>query len=252
MWISVLAVLPETNFFDLQYSSPKTTKVFPLFHQQSVQSTGGFTCYKNAPMAETNGGLDVHLKQPFINFGILLSALIIVSGCAVKRPDPWSQFMDTVIKSAQTNNYDTLIQELSLYRWEDIKTFYRQASIIEAVSPNNLPNDEELYSAMREDVKMFVRSYEDLFSGKPVKYSTRRLDIEGVDLFSVILWVEKDDAYSGILVHAVWHRTTDFKVLEWVYTKPSDDPLLFKKRAILTVHDLQACEFPPAIEFDEE
>ena len=194
----------------------------------------------------------MHLKQPFINFGILLSALIIVSGCAAKRSDPWSQFMDTVIISAQTNSYETLIQELSLYHWEDIKTFYRQASVIETVSPNSLPSDEELYSAMREDVKMFVRSYEDLFSGKPVKYSTRRLDIEGVNLFSVILWVEKDDAYNGILVHAVWQRTTDFKVLEWVYTKPSDAPRLFKKRAKLTVHDLQACRFPSVIEFDEE
>jgi len=103
---------------------------------------------------------------------------------------------------------------------------------------------------MLEDVKMFVRSYEDLFTGKPVKYSTKRLDIDGVDLFSVILWVKKDGAYSGILVHAVWQRPDDFKVLEWVYTDPSVYPNLFKKRAKLKTYDLEMLEFPSVIEFD--
>jgi hypothetical protein len=103
---------------------------------------------------------------------------------------------------------------------------------------------------MREDVKMFMRSYKDLFTGKPVTYSTKRLDIEGVDLFSVILWVKIEGSYRGILVHAVWQRATDFKVLEWVYTTPSDDPRLFTKRAILQVFDPNACEFPPVIKFE--
>jgi hypothetical protein len=182
----------------------------------------------------------------------LLLILIILPGCAAKRLEPWSQFMHTVITSAHADKNDELARELSLYRREDIKAFYREASIIEAISPENMPDDNELYSAMHEDVKMFVRSYEDLFTCEPVTYSTKRFDIEGVDLFSVILWVKKGSAYRGILIHAVWQRPNEFKVLEWVYTKPSIDPRLFKKIAKLKVYDLQACEFPSVIEFDFE
>jgi len=122
--------------------------------------------------------------------------------------------MHTVVTSAREKNYDKLTQELSLHRWEEIKAFFDQASIIAPVSPENVPDDDELYRNMREDVKVFVRSYEDLFAGKPVIHSAKRLDMDGVDLFSVILWVKKDNAYSGILIHAVWQRPDDFKVLE--------------------------------------
>jgi len=158
--------------------------------------------------------------------------------------------MHTVVTSAREKNYDKLTQELSLHRWEEIKAFFDQASIIAPVSPENVPDDDELYRNMREDVKVFVRSYEDLFAGKPVIHSAKRLDMDGVDLFSVILWVKKDNAYSGILIHAVWQRPDDFKVLEWVYTKPSDAAGLFKKRAKLRVNTLEECVFPEEIEFN--
>jgi len=194
----------------------------------------------------------VILEKPFIKPAILLLTLFFLSGCSAKRSDSWSQFMHTVITSAQAHDYDKLMRELSLYHKEEIKAFFKQASIIEAVSPENGPDEHELYSGMLDDVKMFVRSYEDLFTGKPITYSTKRLDIDGVDLFSVILWVKKDGAYSGILVHAVWQRPDDFKVLEWVDTEPSVDPNLFKKRAKLKVYDVQVCEFPSVIEFDDQ
>ena len=192
----------------------------------------------------------MRLKSLFMSYASLFLTLITLTGCAAKRLEPWSQFMHTVIASAKADHHDKLARELSLFRWEEIQAFYRQASIIEVIPPGNEPTDNELYDAMREDVKMFVRSYEDLFDGQPVTYSTRRLEIEGVDLFSVILWVKKNDAYSGILIHAVWQRPTDFKVLEWVYTDPSEIPRLWKKRAKLTAHELESCEFPTAIEFE--
>jgi len=182
---------------------------------------------------------------------ILLLAFGLLSGCASKPNDPWSEFMHTVVSSAREKNYDKLTRELSLHRWEEIKAFFEPASIVAPVSPENVPDDDELYRNMHEDVKVFVRSYEDLLDGKPVVYSTKRLDMDGVDLFSVILWVEKDGAYSGILIHAVWQRPNDLKVLEWVYTKPSAAPGLFKKRAKLEAHDLEGCVFPEVIEFHE-
>jgi len=192
----------------------------------------------------------VNFEKPFMKPAALLLTLIVLSGCAAKQVDPWSQFMHTVIASGKVHNYGKLMGELSLYHREEIEAFFRQASIIEALPPENALVEDELYSGMLEDVKMFVRSYEDLFTGKPVKYSTKRLDIDGVDLFSVILWVKKDGAYSGILVHAVWQRPDDFKVLEWVYTDPSVYPNLFKKRAKLKTYDLEMLEFPSVIEFD--
>jgi hypothetical protein len=201
-------------------------------------------------MTEKNEGLNMDLKKSFMRAATLFLVLVILQGCAAKRLEPWPQFMHAVIKSAQDRNYDKLTQELSLHRHEDIEAFYRQASILKAGSPQNIPTDTELYNAMYEDVKMFVRSYEDLFSGKPVTYSTRRFAMEGVDLLSVILWVQRDDAFHGILIHAVWQRSDEFKVLEWVYTNPASDPHLFKKTARLKVDDLQDCEFPSVMEFD--
>ena len=60
--------------------------------------------------------MNVHLKKPYIIAVPLVVALIILSGCATTQLDPWSQFMYTVIESAQDDNYDRLVQELSLYR----------------------------------------------------------------------------------------------------------------------------------------
>jgi len=191
-------------------------------------------------------------KLTIIKSTILLLVFGILSGCATKPKDPWSEFMHSVITSAREKDYEKLTRELSLHRWEEIKAFFEQASIIEARSPENEPDDDELYRNMRDDVEVFVRSYEDLFDGKPVVYSTKRLDMDGVDLFSVILWVKKDNAYSGILIHAVWQGPKDFKVVEWVYTKPSAAPGLFKKRAKLKANNLEECVFPEIIEFDTD
>ena len=194
----------------------------------------------------------MQLKQTFMKPAILLLVLSMLLGCATKPKDPWSEFMHMVVTSAREKNYDKLTRELSLHRWEEIKAFFEKASIVAPVTPQNEPDDDELYRNMREDVKVFIRSYEDLFAGKQVVYSTKRLDMDGVNLFSVILWVEKDNAYSGILIHAVWQRPDDLKVLEWVYTKPSDAPGLLKKRAKLKVQNLDECIFPEFIEFDTE
>jgi hypothetical protein len=51
----------------------------------------------------------------------LLLILVILPGCAAKRLDPWSQFMHTVIPSAQAHNYGKLTRELSLTCREDIE-----------------------------------------------------------------------------------------------------------------------------------
>ncbi len=194
----------------------------------------------------------MHLKRTFMKPAILFIVLGLLFGCATKPADPWVEFMQTVVISAREKNYDKLTRELSLHRWEEIEAFFEKASIITPVSPENVPDDDELYRNMREDVEVFVRSYEDLFEGKPVVYSTKRLDMDGVDLFSVILWVKKGKAYSGILIHAVWQRPDGFKVVEWVYTKPSAAPGLFRKRAKLEAHNLEGCVFPEVVEFEEK
>lgn len=179
--------------------------------------------------------------------------LSVLSGCATRPLDPWSEFMGEVLASARARNYDALTGNLTLYRWEDIVDFYEQSSALEVTQNQNRPTEEELYAAMLEDVKMFIRSYEDLFSGQPVKYSNKRLEIDGVELYSVIIWVKKEDTYNGILIHAVWRRPTGFKVLEWVSTAPSHTtgPRLWKRRAILKVRDPQSCTYPDRIEYEK-
>ena len=181
---------------------------------------------------------------------LFLSAL---SGCATRPLDPWSQFMQDVLSSARAGDYKTLTRNLTLYRWEEINDFYEQSSALDMTPNQSRPTEDELFAAMLEDVKMFIRSYDDLFTGQPVKYSHKQFEINGVELYSVILWVKKEDFYNGILIHAVWKRPTDFKVLEWVSTTPSDSagPKLWKQRAILKVKDPQECVYPDRVEYQK-
>ena len=161
--------------------------------------------------------------------------------------------MDSVLESARAVDYDALTRDLTLYRWEDITEFYRQASVVDTTQGETQPSEAQLYAAMRKDVQMFVRSYADSFNDRAVTYSTRRLNIDGVDCYSVIFWVKKGQAYSGILIHAVWKRPTGFKVLEWVDTAPATAAgiELWEKRARLSAPDPGSCVFPDRIEFDQ-
>ena len=161
--------------------------------------------------------------------------------------------MASVLESARTDDYDTLTRDLTLYRWEEITEFYRQASVVDTTRGPTRPTEAQLYAAMRMDVQMFVRSYADLLMGRPAAYSTKRLQIDGVDCYSVILWVEKGDGYSGILIHAVWKRPTGFKVLEWVDTAQAAAAgiELWERRARLQATDPEACVFPERIEFEQ-
>ena len=185
--------------------------------------------------------------------GLHFLLIVLLAACASRPLDPWVGFMDSVIKSASSDDTDALTSDLTLYRWEEIVEFYRQASVVEVIQDEARPTEEQLYAAMRADVQMFVRSYKDLFNGQAVKTSTKRLDIDGVDCYSVILWVRKGQTYSGILIHAVWKRPKDFKVLEWVDTSPASAAgvELWSKRARLNAADPTQCVFPERIEFDQ-
>ena len=161
--------------------------------------------------------------------------------------------MESVLESARAKDYDTLTRDLTLYRWEEITEFYRQASVVDTTRGPTRPTEAQLYAAMRKDVQMFVRSYADLLKGRAATHSTRRLPIAGVDCYSVILWVEKGGGYGGILIHAVWKRPTGFKVLEWVDTTQAAAAgiELWEKRARLHAPDPEACLFPDRMEFEQ-
>ena len=185
-------------------------------------------------------------------FGSAVLLIFFSTACATKPLDPWTEFMQSVLESARGADADALTRDLTLYRWQEITEFYRQASVVEITRDAARPTEEELYAAMHEDVQMFVRSYKDLFDGRAAAYSTKRLDIDGVDCYSVILWVGKGGSYSGILIHAVWKRPAGFKVLEWVDTAPAAAAgvKLWIKRARLNVPDPGSRVFPERIEFE--
>ena len=185
--------------------------------------------------------------------GAAILLIFLLAACAAKPLDPWAEFMHGVLESARADDYDALTRDLTLYRWEEILEFFRQSSAIEITRGGGQPAEEQLYAAMHEDVQMFVRSYEDLFDGRPVKVSTKPLEIDGVECYSVILWVKKYATYNGILIHAVWTRPTGIKVLEWVDTAPAAAAgvELRQKRARLSVRDPALCVLPERIEFQQ-
>ena len=161
--------------------------------------------------------------------------------------------MASVLESAADADVDTLTRDWTLYRWEEITEFYRQASVVDVTRDGDQPDEAQLYAAMRKDVQLFLRSYEDLFNGRAAGCCTKRLEIDGVECYSVILWVLHGKRYRGIFIHAVWKRPTGFKVLEWVDTAAAAAAglKLWKKRARLGTRDPKGCVFPDRIEFEQ-
>ena len=183
--------------------------------------------------------------------GVLL--LFLPAACATRPLDPWTDFAQSVMESARDGDVDALTRELTLYRWEEITEFYRQASVVDVTRGQSSPAEKELYDAMRADAQMFVRSYKDLVSGRVVKTCTQRLQIDGVNCYKVILWVRQDQLYEGILIHAVWQQTAGFRVLEWVDTSPTAAApgKLWVKRARLRTRNPEPCTFPQQIDFEK-
>jgi hypothetical protein len=200
------------------------------------------------------GGVDMRNVAFLLRSGGLVLLVLFSTACATPRTDPWFEFMETVLRSAGEADTDALTRDLTLYRWEEISEFYRQAAVIDMTRGAERPPEKQLYDAMRKDVQMFIRSYEDLFGGRPVRYCTKRLPIDGVECHSVIFWVQQGKTTSGILIHAVWKRPSGFRVLEWVDTAPATAAglELWKKRARLRAPNPEACVFPDRIEFEQE
>lgn len=185
----------------------------------------------------------------------ILLSIFIFCGCSKKSTDEWSTFMGDVLSSAKEKNYERMVKEFTIYKVSEGKELLKKMAAADPeihMEPNdNEPTDQQGFDVMIEDVKMFHRSYEDLFDGKPARYSSRRHDIKGVEIYSIILWVKKNNIYKGILIYQVWKKGNKFRVMQWIDSGPSymNFGTSSRKRAILESRNPESCKFPDSIEY---
>lgn len=192
---------------------------------------------------------------------LIIVVPVFLVGCenTTSRQDEWPGFMRSVLEAGKSNDPDQLVRKLTLYKITDVERFGEKMA---AATPgaahsggdSNL-SEKEAYSVMLEDAKVFLRSYDQLFDGKPARWSLEGYQeiIKGVDIYSVILWVMKGGKYKGIYIHRVWKDGRVFRVIEWV-PDPSDggtmSGALWSNRAILEADTAEQCVFPKWMNYE--
>ena len=81
-----------------------------------------------------------------VGSGIGVLLLFLPAACATRPLDPWTDFAQSVMESARTGDVDALTRDLTLYRWEEITEFYRQASVVDVTRGQTPPAEKELYA----------------------------------------------------------------------------------------------------------
>jgi len=170
----------------------------------------------------------------------------------------WDEFIKEVIKAGSSRDFDAMLDKLTVYRVADGKELMDEIvkanPDMEYVKGAENPTDEMGREAMLGDVKMFVESYDDLFDGDIACLVTALdTEIKGPEIYSAIIWVEKDGKFCGIKIHQVWRKGNDLRVVEWVGLDGYESSRnVIKKRAVLERETLDSCDFPSEITYRVE
>jgi hypothetical protein len=192
----------------------------------------------------------------------LVAAIVLSQGFQKEEEgasdyDLWSDFADAVVASGRSGDLNSFLDKLSVYKVEDGMEFVRMVG----EDPNFVPagreavelTDEHGRSVMTADIAVFMNSYEEEFAGNAVKITfLPKSELEGVELYSVVIWVEMADGrFHGIMVDMVWNRGDCLKVIKW-----AENGGVFlgreigKKKAILVFDTLEECQIPDTIQYD--
>jgi multisubunit Na+/H+ antiporter MnhB subunit len=216
----------------------------------------------NPPLTPTFEPMDPDLMKKS-NFGCLFvvlgGILLLLSWLLPNRTtlrEEWFYFAKNVLEYGRDNNVTAMVTELSLndpdLGEEVMNKLVKANPNLEYRPPTKPTNQDEINSAYQEEVEIFIRSYQDLFGGQLSCVTSPLKDFKGIDSYSVIIWVKKDEKTYGIKIDDVFRTSKGLKVNSWIGSRgypTTPGSQLRKKRALI---EDEECRHPNTIQYEYE
>ncbi|MGB2988076.1 MAG: hypothetical protein WBE26_19585 [Phycisphaerae bacterium] len=186
--------------------------------------------------------------------GILLGCVVIPCGCEPGQKsvrEMWIDFAGDMMAAARDNDVTRLVEHLTLYKDDDLKRL--KATLSEAGEDLHLEDEgtePERRSRATWYARLFLNSYRDVFDGEVRKFSTAELrSIPGLEAYSLVIWVEKDGKFRGIMIDHVCRIGNRMLVADWVVLSGYEldtaaHGTLVKMRAVLEADAASGCRYP--------
>jgi len=211
---------------------------------------------RNVPVALVMGGIILVIVAICMAVGGAVWYLIPGSSKQTTPREEWFYFAKDMLEYGQANDVTAMVTELSLSELdlgkEVMNKLIKANPDLEYRPPTQSPNQDKINSDYREEVEIFTRSYQDLFSGQLVCVTSPLKDLKGIDSYTVIIWVKKDEKTHGIKIDDVLRTSKGLKVNSWIGSRgypPTPGAQLHKKRALI---EDEECRHPDTIRYEYE
>jgi len=220
------------------------------------QMTAFYSNPRNMPVALGMGGIILVIAAICMAVGGAVWYLIPGSSERTTPREEWFNFANNVLEYSQANNVTAMVTELSLSDLnlgkEVMNELVKANPDLEYRPPTQPPNQDKINSDYREEVEIFIRSYQDLFDGQLACVTSPLKDLKGIDSHSVIIWVKKGEKTYGIKIDDVLRTSKGLKVNSWIGSRgypTTPGAQLRKKRALI---EDEECRHPDTIQYEYE
>jgi len=195
----------------------------------------------------------------------LIFTYAICCGCEKKieqhsTQDLWLDFAESIVDAGRENDSKRLIELLS-FNEKDLMELARNAEKhgLDYPPAKDVKRSLKESSAQLEtEVRIFLKSYEDLFDGTVVRVVTapKHMDVHELEVFEpckAIIWVRKGERYFGIPVEEIFKMSTGLKTSVLIQWYPAfGGKRLLKEKAHHEASSIDSCNFPSAINYIRE
>lgn len=161
-------------------------------------------------------------------------------------------FARSVLQAGKAKDSRTFVKKLSMSSVADLN------AIVESLKKANpqvnpeeneeKPTDEAILKETEANVRLFMKSYADVFDGELSSVVTAQdPNIKGANVCSMIIWSKhKDGKFRGIKIDSVWKKDDGtMKVITWVQLSGYEaHKNAIKKKALLERDTAEACDYP--------
>ena len=153
-----------------------------------------------------------------------------------------NEFSLSILDAAKRGDINTLVDNLTSYSDSDLEWIRSQTG--KAVTSDTIESDRKKESL--KDVKLWLNSYSDLFDLEPSSWSVKKMpSFDKAEVFSLIVWVEKDKVFEGILIGYSTKIKKEYKVIQWVNVSGREAYYgVTKKRARLMAKNIDERKYP--------
>lgn len=164
----------------------------------------------------------------------------------------WCDFAKSVLKAGKEKDSGTFISRLSMSSVADlnaiVESLKKANPQVDAEKNEEKPTDEAILKEAEANVRLFMKSYADVFDGELSSVITAKdPSIKGANVYSIIIWAKhKDGKFRGIKIDSVWKNDDGtIKVITWVQLSGYEaHKNAIKKKALLERDTAEACDYP--------